>query len=87
MSLKWDFDYLWHFLAGGGFNGLVVWLMVWIGGAWWIPFIVVGLLFSGGILREGTQHKFKYSTHRWIEGTMWGVGGLIPALVGLGWLL
>jgi hypothetical protein len=82
----WDWDYLWHFLLGAVASAAIVGLMVVAEGPSWVPFLMVPLLLFGGVLREQQQHEDQdgyLTAHQWLEGVLWGVGGLIPALVGL----
>ncbi len=83
---KWDWDYLWHFLLGAVATGAIVGLMVVAKGPQWLPFLMIPLLLFGGVLREQHQHEDQdgyLTAHQWLEGVLWGAGGLIPALVGL----
>jgi hypothetical protein len=85
---EWDWDYVWHDLGGIGITALVVVLMVFVSGSWWVPLLMVPILTIGGVIREFKQHAWHALTaHQWLEGVLWGVGALKAALLGLIFLL
>jgi len=83
-ELRWDFDYLWHFLEGVGFNGLVFWLLEAFS-VHWLPLLLgVALLALFGVAREGFQHDWSPLTpHRMIEAWTWPLGGCVPLIAGI----
>ena len=87
---RWDWDYLWHFLAGLGSTAGIVGLVQITNAAPWLPLLMIPLLLVGGVVRELSQHEWSWSEmtgHRWLEGVLWGIGGLVAAGVGLVFLL
>jgi hypothetical protein len=91
---EWDWDYLWHALLGAAINSIDIVPIALLGWPSWMPvpawsvaFLMVPFITAGGIIREKTQRKDPLTAHQWLEGVLWGAGGLVAALVGLPFLL
>jgi hypothetical protein len=83
--MRWDWDYLWHFLPG-----LAVAMLGSIPGVVWLPFASVPLFVGAGYTREILQHlddKPMLTLHRHIEALAWPLGALVGSLVSLAWTL
>jgi hypothetical protein len=77
--MKWDWDYLLHFLGGASIVAITV-----FASPWWAPFIFALIIEAWGFIREKMQHDWeKLSPHQHIEAHCWGLGGLASALAGL----
>jgi hypothetical protein len=78
--MRWDWDYLLHFLGGGVIVGITV-----ASSHWLIPFLMVIVLVVFGWGREKMQHDWRLplTRHQKIEALAWPAGGLVAALLGL----
>ncbi len=80
-SLKWDWDYLLHYLGGFGINGtLVATPIILFDLQWWISIIGVIAVTIFGWVREKIQHNWDaLSLHQNIEAFTWTAGALTAA--------
>ena len=82
--MKFDYDYLLHFLGGMGLGGIAC-VTVFLGWSIVVPLVAVVGIGIFGYLREKSQHEFHPLTlHQWVEALTWPAGAA-SALISLLW--